>query len=254
MANTVSFYNELAKYYHLIYPDWEASILNQAGALSAVLERYKIGKSAKILDAACGIGTQVLGLAQLGYDITASDISEDALEQADRYAAERKLEINFQQADMRQVDEVFSMSFDVVIACDNAVPHLLSDQDILAAFKSFHKVLGPDGITMISVRDYARMELSGIQVHPRQGHEYGSSLIYLWDVWEFEGDQYSITIYLIQDDIGKPPIIQAIRGGKYYPVTIDRITSLFHEAGFIEVDLLREAYFQPLIVAQKTYQ
>ncbi|WP_309246574.1 class I SAM-dependent methyltransferase [Ramlibacter montanisoli] len=33
-----------------------------------------------MLDAACGIGTQVLGLAEKGYELTASDLSPGALE------------------------------------------------------------------------------------------------------------------------------------------------------------------------------
>jgi SAM-dependent methyltransferase len=254
MKDTISFYNDLAEYYHLIYPDWEASIQKQADALDAVLKAYQIGDSAKILDVSCGIGTQVLGLAKLGYKVSASDISEGALAKAAEYAAERNLRIDFQPGDMRKVDRVFSESFDAVIACDNSVPHLLSDADILTAFQAFNKLLDPDGIVLISVRDYASLELGGVQVHPRQVRQDGSALIYLWDVWEFEGDQYSITIYLIRDEIGKPPIIKAIPGGQYNPVTIEKLKLLFRQAGYSKVDVLKGAYFQPLIVAGKTYQ
>ncbi len=224
----------------------------QAEALSAVLKEYNKGEKIKILDAACGIGTQTIGLAQLNYEVAASDISEGALIKAAEYAAERNLEIDFRQADMRQVDEVFSESFEAVIACDNSIPHLLSDADILAAFKSFHKVLTPEGMAIISLRDYANLDLGGVQVHPRLVHDDGDSRILLCDVWDFKGDQYSITIYLIFDKKGHPPEVKAISGGQYYPVTIDKIQLLFQQAGFSEVTVLREAFFQPLIVARKT--
>lgn len=250
MKDTISFYNDLAEYYHLIYPDWEVSIQKQADALVAVLKEYQIGDSAKILDVSCGIGTQALGLAQLGYQVTASDISEGALKKAAEYAAERSLEIEFRQADMREVDQIFSERFEVVLACDNSVPHLPSDADIVAAFQAFHKLLDRDGIVLISLRDYANLELGGIQVHPRQVREEGGSRTLLFDVWDFEGDQYTVTIYVIQDDLEKPPRIRTIRGGQYYPVTIEKIKKLFHQAGFSEVDVLKEAYFQPLLVAK----
>ena len=61
------FYDRLASNYHLIFEDWDASIKRQAAALGAILERECGAPSAlRILDCACGIGTQTLGLAGLG--------------------------------------------------------------------------------------------------------------------------------------------------------------------------------------------
>jgi SAM-dependent methyltransferase len=245
------FYDELADYYHLIYTDWDSSIRKQAESLSAVIKGHFDGHPKKVLDAACGIGTQALGLAQLGYRVSASDVSEAALEKASQFAAERGLSLEFWKADMRSVHEVFSERFDVAIACDNSIPHLLSDEEILEAFKAFHQVLIPGGLAIISVRDYAEMDLGGIQVHPRLVHDDNGVRHVLCDVWEFDGGKYSITIYVIVDQEGHYPEIQAIRSGSCYCVTIDKLRSLFLEAGFAQVDLLKEHYFQPLIVARK---
>lgn len=76
-----SFYNQLASNYHLIFEDWEASIRRQAAALGAILEK-ECGPAAtvKVLDCACGIGTQALGLAELGFQVTACDLSPLAVE------------------------------------------------------------------------------------------------------------------------------------------------------------------------------
>jgi len=60
---TDSFYDALAPYYHLIYPDWEASSKRQSEALAALLNEFGIRPGARLLDAAAGIGTQALGLA-----------------------------------------------------------------------------------------------------------------------------------------------------------------------------------------------
>jgi 2-polyprenyl-3-methyl-5-hydroxy-6-metoxy-1,4-benzoquinol methylase len=91
-----------------------------------------------VLDVSCGIGTQALGLAQRGYDITASDLSPKAIERARREAEIRGLRIDFSVADMRQAHENHQRAFDVVISCDNSVPHLLSDTEIQLAFASFY--------------------------------------------------------------------------------------------------------------------
>ena len=71
--------------------------------LDNVIHEYFGGKVQRILDAACGIGTQSIGLAQLGYTITASDISASELEQARKEAEKRNLKVEFKVADMRHL-------------------------------------------------------------------------------------------------------------------------------------------------------
>jgi hypothetical protein len=71
----------------------------------------------------------------------------------------------------------------------------------------------------------------------------------MFDVWDFDGDYYEITTYLV-DDIGKPVAqTQVLRGGKYYCVEIPTLEKLFTEAGFREVRTLRDRFFQPLLIA-----
>jgi 2-polyprenyl-3-methyl-5-hydroxy-6-metoxy-1,4-benzoquinol methylase len=98
---TAAFYDELAPFYHLLFPDWEASIRRQAAALDALI-RERFGEARlDILDAACGIGTQALGLAALGHRVTGSDLSAAAVERARQEAARRSLSLGLSVADMR---------------------------------------------------------------------------------------------------------------------------------------------------------
>ena len=148
----------------------------------------------RILDAACGIGTQSIGLAALGYTVTASDISPVEVERARGLAQQRNLTIDFRVADMRALHDVMPESFDVVIACDNAVPHLLTDGDILQAFQQFHDCTTPQGGCIISVRDYANLERGGRQLHPRMVHDIPGGRLLMFDVWDFDGEYYDLTI------------------------------------------------------------
>jgi hypothetical protein len=63
---TATFYDRLAPHYHLLYGDWDAAITRQGDALSDLLVAQGIAPGAPILDAACGIGTQSIGLARHG--------------------------------------------------------------------------------------------------------------------------------------------------------------------------------------------
>jgi 2-polyprenyl-3-methyl-5-hydroxy-6-metoxy-1,4-benzoquinol methylase len=121
MRDTADFYSALAPVFHLVYPDWEAAIERQASDLDAVIREQWGNAGRNLLDVACGVGTQTLGLARLGYSVTASDVSESAVQRARREAEQRGLSIDFSVADMREVSRRHLQPFDVVIACDNSV-------------------------------------------------------------------------------------------------------------------------------------
>ncbi len=61
------FYDDLAESYHLMFENWDGSIARQAAILGPILEQTLGNVSAYVLDCACGIGTQALGLAQRGH-------------------------------------------------------------------------------------------------------------------------------------------------------------------------------------------
>ena len=74
-----NFYDELSGEYNLMFEDWEASIAHQAAALAPILERgCGPANLVRILDCACGIGTQALGLASRGFRVTALPVQTSA--------------------------------------------------------------------------------------------------------------------------------------------------------------------------------
>jgi len=251
MDVTETYYNSLAPYYKYIYPDWDASVRRQAEALDGVIREFTGEPPKTVLDVSCGIGTQSIGLARLGYQVTASDLSPAAVEQARQEAARVGVQIDFQVADMRRAWDTCRRQFDVVLACDNSVPHLLDDGEILLAFRQFYRCTRPGGCCLISVRDYAILERKEMTIYPRLVHQADHGQIVLFDVWKFDGAHYEITTYLVEDTGTAEARTLVFRGGKYYCVEIPTLEKLFREAGFRAVHTLRERYFQPLIVALK---
>ena len=250
-----SFYDDLAPYHKYLFWDWDTSVDSHGAVLDGVIREH-FGKGVHtILDASCGIGTQSIGLAKLGYQVTGSDISQRAIEAArsevERHGVSVKLEI----ADMRKAWDHHQDEFDVVIACVNSVPHLLNDEDILVAFQQMYQCTKPGGGCIISVRDYARMEREAGEkkIYPRSVRTINDRRLVLLDVWDFyDQNHYEITMYLIEDD-GAPVVnTKAIRGGKYYCVEIPTLTDLFLKAGFNKVEVLKDRYFQPLLAAFKS--
>jgi 2-polyprenyl-3-methyl-5-hydroxy-6-metoxy-1,4-benzoquinol methylase len=183
-----NYYDQLSPHYQYIHQDWNQSVQRQAEILDGIIQQFFGNKLHTLLDAACGIGTQCIGLAEKGYQVTASDISSAAIEEARSESHKRGLNIDFEIVDMRQVWSHFGRMFDVVLACDNAIPHLLSDADILQAFEQFYQCTRPGGGCIISVRDYAAMERGGSKLYPRTVHETPEGKIVIFDHWKFDGD------------------------------------------------------------------
>ncbi len=77
---SAAFYDDLAPYYHLLYADWEEAISHQGQDLATLLHRSGVEPGELVLDAACGIGTQTIGLLNHGYRMEASDTSQIALD------------------------------------------------------------------------------------------------------------------------------------------------------------------------------
>jgi SAM-dependent methyltransferase len=233
-SDTTSFYDELAPFYHLLYGDWEQSIVRQGGALSALLQNHGVDSGAPVHDAASGVGTQTLGLLQHGYRVTASDLSSGAIERLRAELARRGLFADARVDDLRTLDHVASASMAAVIACDNSIPHLLSDAEILCAFKSCYRCLRPGGIAVFSVRDYAAIERRSPDVRPYGLQRDGGRRFLAVQVWEWDGDQYDLRLYLTSEFLDGACETRVLRS-RYYAVPIATLLDLMTIAGFVDV-------------------
>jgi SAM-dependent methyltransferase len=247
-----AFYNELAPDFDLIFADWEASMERQGAAIAALLGRYLDGVPAdlRVLDAAAGIGTQSLPLARRGYRVTSRDLSAGAIARLQREAAARGLSIDAAVADMRTVGDSIAEPFDAVLACDNSVPHLLSDDDLRTAFRSFHRALRPGGVCLLSVRDYDQVEQGKDLVQPygirwRDGVRYLPLQVWYW----VSASHYDITFYLIADE--QPAARVRRTTTRYYAVPIARLLALLGEAGFVDCERLDGVFYQPVLVGRR---
>jgi glycine/sarcosine N-methyltransferase len=149
-ADVGAFYDDLAPDYHLLFPDWSAAIAAQA----AVLEGLIGAAGAAVLDCACGIGTQAIGLAARGHRVVAGDVSPVGARRCAAEAAARNLVLPAVAADMRHLPFP-SAAFDVVVCIDNAIAHLLEPVQLGYALREMRRVLRRDGLLIIGTRSDA---------------------------------------------------------------------------------------------------
>ncbi|CAN5457467.1 hypothetical protein BH09PSE5_BH09PSE5_49900 [soil metagenome] len=246
-----SFYDELAPHYHLLFPDWAASIERQATQLDAIIDAHWPG-TRNVLDVACGIGTQAIGLAQRGYRVTGSDLSRHEVERAKREAAARGLSIDLTVADMREADRRHRNDFDLVICADNSLPHLLTDGELLSALRAMRNCLRDGGGCLVTVRDYAREQRGRNLLKPYAIQEAGDRRLLLWQVWDFDGpDHYDVSLFIVEDDRIAVESIAKVFRSRYYAVSTERLCELMREAGLNDVRRLDGAFYQPVLTGTR---
>lgn len=246
-----TFYDSLAGEYDKLFADWASSSREQGLLLDRLFADKGFDHSARVLDCACGIGTQAIGLAALGYDVTGSDISRPELEQAAERAARQGVSLCLAQADFRALEEIFPQSFDIVIAMDNALPHMLSDEDLNRAVGSIVGRLRPGGIFAASIRDYDSLLADRPPYSPPYIHGSAADRRVSFQTWDWHGDNYVLTQYIIDDGavLGVSKYVCEYRATRR-----NELTRLLRDHGCGEVDWLMppdSGFYQPIVIARR---
>jgi SAM-dependent methyltransferase len=249
---TLDFYEDLAEYYHLIFDDWNKSIERQAGILNSLLLAQSPYSSLKLLDCACGIGTQAIGFAQLGHRVVASDLSRAAVARARIEAKRRGLEIPFFVSDMTSLAEIQDTGFDVVAALDNALPHLTPAQ-IGQAVRAMSSRLKPNGLFMASIRDYDQIAVqrSAVQEPAFYGREGERRIVH--QVWEWiDRERYVVHLFITAQS-GETWSSHHFES-EYRCLLRRELSSALEDGGLEEVRWLtpqESGFYQPIVLARK---
>ena len=250
MSIIQTFYDGMATQYDRLFEDWQAATREQAVLLDKLLRDRGFGPECPLLDCACGIGTQAIGLATLGYAVTASDISHGELAEAKKRAGENGVAIRFARADFRALSETFSGAFPIIICMDNALPHMLTHEDLARAIGSITGQLAEGGLFIASIRDYDDLLTRRPPYSPPYIHKTGSGQRVSFQTWDWEGDIYRLTQYIIDDG-------DTLQTGKfqcaYRATRRAELTKLLTEQGCRAEWLFPEetGFYQPIVVAKK---
>ncbi len=249
--STADFYDAAEPFYHLIYPDWESSIERQGSALAGILRGRWGTNIHSVLDATCGIGTQSLGLGRLGFRMTASDVSPQSIGRLIVEAAARGMKIDARVGDIRRLWDLHQRQFDVVLSCDNSLPHLNPAEELpLALAEMYRCTRGGGGGCLITIRDYAAENLQGQQLRPYGVRQLDGKRFVAFAVWDCHPQSYDVTLYFLEDDGVTPPKCHKT-SGTYYPITTDALMGLMTDAGFVNVERLDGVFFQPVLVGER---
>ena len=251
MSIIQTFYDNLAAQYDKLFLDWQSTTKEQAEILNHIFQKNGFDNTAKILDCACGIGTQAIGIAALGYNVTASDISEGELIEAEKRAKANNVEVCFKKANFCALSDVFTEKFDIVIAMDNALPHMLSSNDLEFAIKSIVNQIKENGIFVASIRDYDSLLMEKPPYSPPYIHKTEQGQRVSFQTWEWNGENYKLIQYIVDDE-------ESLQVSKfqceYRATRREEMSKLLLTYGCSKVEWKfpeETGFYQPIVVARK---
>lgn len=240
------FYDDLAPLYHLLFEDWDAGMLRQGRHFASII-RDNWPLTSTILDVSCGIGTQAIALAANGYRVTASDMSAGAIDRARLEARKRGHDISFSVCDMLSAHSHHSGGFDLVISCDNAVPHLLTDESIADALKQMFDCARPGGGCLITIRDYEHEKRGKNILKPYGVRVEGDKRYIVFQMWDFDGDFYDLTIYFVEEHLHSKRVTTETMRSRYYAISTAKMMRLMEQVGFQQVKRVESPYLPILL-------
>lgn len=235
----------------MIFEDWDRAIERQAKVLDHLLKAQFPYRPLRILDCACGIGTQAIGFATLGHQVTASDLSPAAVMRAQYEAKMRGVEIDFLVSDMTSMAEIREGNFDVVAAMDNALPHLSGEQ-VRRSLRAIGSKLAPNGRFIASIRDYDGLldQRPAIQQPAFYGDRGARRFVH--QVWDWlDATRYIVHLYITEES--NPTWTTHHFVSEYRCILRSELSYELESAGFQDVQWLMPGesdYYQPIVLAR----
>ncbi len=132
-------------------------------------------QTGKVLDLACGTGVLSELMAELGYSVTASDLSADMLTVAQRRFKEAGLSIPALQLSMDNLEGL--EGFDAVTIAIDSLNYLSAEEQVIQTFKQVHAALKTGGHLFFDVHSIFKVD----EVFMQSPFVYdGEDLAYMW--------------------------------------------------------------------------
>ena len=193
-----------------------------------LIERYKLENA---LDAGCGTGFHSILLAQLGLQVTATDISEEMLMQTRKHAKEYGVHIKIINSTFPEVRKVIRTRFESVFCLGNTFAHLLTEKEFLSSLKSFYEVMRPEGILFLQILNYNRI----LAHHDRiQSIKEANGKMFV-RFYDYEDKLIRFNILTVEKT--KEGIVHSLRSVMVRPWIESDIVSLLRTVGFTDVKI-----------------
>jgi len=197
-----------------------------------------------ILDCSFGTGCLTFCLAELGYQVSGSDLSSAMLGQARKKAEQKGLNVDLTQCDFRELGKAFDRTFDCVMSTGNALAHV-TENDVRRTLREMDSLVNPGGYLYLDSRNW------DVEVKNQQRFRWARPFIredgvrvnYVQD-WDFNPDG-SITIHILHGYEKDGNIFESMDFDEHlHPFSVDVIRSELDKMGYQDFMLKPLPWFE----------
>nr|WP_240675662.1 class I SAM-dependent methyltransferase [Ammoniphilus sp. CFH 90114] len=154
----------------------------------------------KIIDLACGTGSISIPFAELGYEVTGVDLSEEMLAVTYNKAKEKGVPIQLLHQDMSELE--IPMTVDAVVCFCDSLNYLTEPGAVLETFQRVHHALKPGGLFLFDVHSLYKIN------HVFGDHTFTlteEDIAYIWQCYLEEGSlvTHELTIFVREGPLYK---------------------------------------------------
>ncbi|HLE73601.1 MAG TPA: class I SAM-dependent methyltransferase [Anaerolineales bacterium] len=169
-----SYVGKHAGYYDIFYQD--KPYAKEAACVHQLLQKFSQGDCKRLLELACGTGSHALELEKLGYEIVATDYSEDLLAIARRKAKEANSRVDLRFQDMRELS-LPDMPFDAAYCLFDSIGYVQTNEGIRQVLNRVHAHLREGGLFLFEFWHAAAMLINFEPVRERRWSTAGGELV-----------------------------------------------------------------------------
>jgi hypothetical protein len=146
---------------------------------------------------------------------------------------------------------VRSDTFETVISCDNAIPHLLDEHQIGIALSEFRRCLCDGGTCLVSMRDYTSPPDDGtVETKDYGPRTWRGRPCRLQQVWRWRGHHYDVRFEVVATD-PSGELLARTPEATYFAIPVERVLALMRGAGFRSVHRVDGRFFQPVLLGTR---
>jgi len=184
------------------------------------------------LDCAVGTGQMLIPLAQMGYNVTGTDLSTKMVRRASQNFARNKLMATLTGCDFCQLRQKIKGEFDVVLCTGNSLGHVKNDQ-LLTAIQSMDSMIRPGGMIYIDSKNWDNIVQKKQRFYLFNPIIRDKGRINYVQVWDYRRDGSIFFNYLIFEEINDKIVSKRQFYEIYYPFShetiIEHLTSLNYQ-------------------------
>ena len=201
----------------------------------AILEREGV-KPRTVADLACGTGSTTRILAQMGYGVTAVDLSEEMLTEAMDKCADLENLPQFVHQPLQRLS--LPRGVDLAVCFLDSLDYILDPQDCAEAIRRTFTILNPGGVFIFDVNTPEKLRAMDGQVFLDEDDD-------VYCVWRGEFDQetnictYGMDLFQRQGEVW----IRSQEEHQEYAYSIGQLTGFLKDAGFTGIEVYADRIF-----------